>query len=231
MKKSNEFSRRLRDVSSLFNRRQRTLPSSINILRDCKVIEVSDASKSLYQNDKILDSWNNAESRVSFYNYVERERRKNDISLNRNIVKNGYIDMASDSSTTSCKVSHIRSVGSTPQRLQKIILSGYAPHRFPVTSTSAPHSCWPKSCYGNSTYFFISGTINLPSTIPDSSSVEQPVLSISDFRALSANEEQTDYPNMLVSGRNPGNRSQSFMVRLLRRFGNGTYIILEVDSK
>lgn len=233
MKKSDESNSRSQEDSSLivhglrrFNIRQGTSLSSSNVLRNCKGIEVSGTARPLYQNGKILDSWHSAEDDVGatyFWNHDDMERTKNDISLLRSVITSNYTGVAPGSSMNSSEANHNRADGATSQRLQKIVPCGYAPNRFPVTVTPTPRSCWPKTCYGNPTYTF-SGTIAIPSTriIPDSSSVTQPVPSTSGFGTSSANEQIVYPKSPSISDSGPGDRSQTLLVGLLRRFENGT---------
>uniref|UniRef100_A0A1I7VYF3 Uncharacterized protein n=1 Tax=Loa loa TaxID=7209 RepID=A0A1I7VYF3_LOALO len=240
MKKTDESNNQSQEGSSLvihglrrFSVRQGTSNNSLN----CKGIEVSGTSKSLYQNGEVLDSWHNAEDDVSatpFWNHDDMERTRNDISLLKSVVTNSYTGMTPGSSMNSSEVNHSRADGTTSQRLQKFVPCGYAPNRFPVTLTSIPRSCWPKTCYGDPAHTF-SGTITLPSTriVPASSSTTQSVPSTSGLGTLSANE-QIIYPKSpSTSNSGPRNKSQTLLVGLLRRINNGTSTssVLEAEHK
>ncbi|EJW84637.1 hypothetical protein WUBG_04450 [Wuchereria bancrofti] len=233
MKKSDGRNGRSLEDSSLavhglrrLNVRQGTSLSSSNVLRNCKAIEVSGTSKSLYQNSKILNSWYSAEDNMSatcFWNHDDMERTKNDISLLRNVITSSCAGMASGSSMNLNEANHSRVEGATSQGLQKIVPCGYAPNRFPVTVTSTPCSCWPKTCYENPSYTS-SGAVSLPSVriIPGPPSMVQPVPSTCGFGTSSANEQIIHSKSTLASDGGPGDSSQTLLVGLLRRFENGT---------
>ncbi|KAK6106209.1 dullard-like phosphatase domain protein [Brugia pahangi] len=235
MKKSDERNSQSLEGSSLavhglrrLNVRQGASLSSSNVLRNCKGIEVLDASKSLYRKSKILNSWYSAEDNMSatcFWNHDDMERTKNDISLLGNVITSTCTGVASGSNMNLNEVNHSRVEGATSQGLQKIVPCGYAPNRFPVTVTSTPRSCWPKTCYENPSYTS-SGAVSLPSLrlIPRPPSIMQPVPSTSDFGISSANEQIIHSKSMLASDSSPGDRSQTLLVGLLRRFENGTGI-------
>uniref|UniRef100_A0A0R3RIA8 Uncharacterized protein n=1 Tax=Elaeophora elaphi TaxID=1147741 RepID=A0A0R3RIA8_9BILA len=234
MKKSDESNNRSQEDSSTavhglrrFNLRQETSLSSNNTLRNCKGIEVSGNSRTMYQNGKIVDSWRSDEDDLDatyFWNHDDMERTKNDISLLRSVITSSYAGVEFDGSVNSSKGNHSRPDKGTAQRLQKIVPCGYAPNRFPVTVTCTPRPCWPKTCYGNPAYTF-SGTITSPSTkiIPGSSSSRtQPTPSTSGFDTSSANE-QIIYPKSpSTSDTGPNKKSQTLLIGLFHRFENET---------
>ncbi|CAG9538030.1 unnamed protein product [Cercopithifilaria johnstoni] len=243
MKKSDELNSQSQENSSIavhglrrFNIRQRTTLSSSSTLGNCKDIEVSGTSRSMNQDGQILNSLHTTENDVGatyFRNHDDIEWTKNDISVLKSVIKSSYIGVEPGSSADSIETNHSRADGGTSQRLQKIVPCGYAPNRFPVTVTSTPQF-WPKTCYGNPAYAF-SNTINLPSTriILGSSSMTQTALSTSSFGISSANE-QIDYSKSpSASDASPGEKPQTLLIGLLRRFENGmnTSRVLQMECK
>lgn len=219
MKKSDESNSRLQEDSSVavhglrrFNMRQETPLTNSNV------------SRSMYQNDNILDSWHNADEvgATYFWNHDDMERTKNDISLLRGVITNSYAGVEPGDSMSSAEANHRRVSGGASQQLQKIVPCGYAPNRFPVTVTSTSRPCWPKTCYGNSAYTF-SGTITLPSAIiPGSLSVTQPAPSTSYFGISSVNEQIVCPKSPSASNASSDKKSQTLLTSLLRQFENGT---------
>uniref|UniRef100_A0A915Q5J5 DUF4005 domain-containing protein n=1 Tax=Setaria digitata TaxID=48799 RepID=A0A915Q5J5_9BILA len=219
MKKSDESNNRLQEDSSVtvhglrrFNKRQGTVGSNSSIIRNCQGIET------LNRSGKVLDSWHSAEKdeeATYFWNSDDMGRTKNNNSFLRSIISNNYTSVAQGNCMNSSEAKHSCTTGPISQRMQKIIPCGYAPNRFPVTVTTVPRECWPKTCCANPFYAF-SGTNTLPSARISSSSPSaiQPLPSTSSFNPLSASE-QTVY---LTS--DDGCKSQTLPVGLLRRFEN-----------
>ncbi|KAM3720409.1 Carboxy-terminal domain RNA polymerase II polypeptide A small phosphatase [Dirofilaria immitis] len=242
MKKSDESNSRLQEDSSLavhglrrFNIRQGVPLSSRNILNNCQGIEMSNTSRSIYQNGKILDSWHNEDdaSAANFWNHDDMEKTKNDVSLLRNVITNSYMSVAPGSNVNLNEANYARTDGATSQELQKIVPCGYAPNRFPVNVTPAPGSCWPKTCYGNSAHTF-SNAVVLPSTrIISASSSTQPIPSTSGFNPSSTNEQIIYSKSPLANDIGPSSKPQTLLIGLLRRFENGfsTPGILETERK
>lgn len=230
MKKSDGSNSRSQEDSSVavhglrrFNLQQGMSLSSSNATRNCKGIEVSATSRSMYQNSRIRYSPEDDVDATYFWNHDDVKWTENNTSLLRSATTSNYAAVEPSSSMSSTEVNHSRADESAPKRLQKIIPCGYTPNRFPVTVTSAPHSCWPKTYHETLPYTF-SGTITLPSTriVPDSQSMAEPAPSTSNCGTSSVNEQIIYQKSSSSLGANPKEKSQTLLVGLFRRLENGT---------
>ncbi|VDN39996.1 unnamed protein product [Gongylonema pulchrum] len=167
MKKFDEPNNRLKEDPTLaayglrrLHIRQMPTSSGTSSARTYQNSDVSAAARSRRQNGKILDSWCSAADNAGatyFWNPDDAAalRAKNDINSPRNLSSSGGFGTTggvggggggggSNLTSGHLPYNHHPAVA-TQQRVQKIVPSGYAPNRFPVSVSYTARPCWPKT--------------------------------------------------------------------------------------
>lgn len=229
MKKFDEPNNRLKENSALAAYGLRRLnvrqgPVSSCTLRSYQGTE-NPATRARPQNGKILDSWystGDSAGATYFWNPDDVKRAKNDINSPRNIGNSGNFgtNTVASGSLTSGSMSYNSAGIPTQQKPQKIIPSGYAPNRFPVSVSYTARPCWPKTySYVNSSYS-ASSTSGTPPVKINGAATASP--STSAFSPSSATTECIIFPKPVLSSTSNGTSILSSPNSIPRRFENGT---------